>query len=647
MKGNDLMLPSKRWREQWESAGGKWTVLMFFFLAMVFVIQWHRLFLGTEIPLDGNTFRFFYPSWAIGKKLILSGQSLLWDPYRNMGQPFLAHPQNQALYPFRLLLLPFGFLNYVRFFLVSHYFILAFFSYRLLSFWGYGRQTAWVVATMMVLGGFSVARIPDQSDVAAFCWIPAALFFFSKRKPVALGLILLMQWLSGFPPFFLLTFLLLIFVGGCGSDHWRTFVCLGQATLLFLGLAAVQWIPFLEYLSHSTRPLIFHSKDLLEYSIHPLELFRGFIAPALSHAHFPLMKNSDPAVVGFFLGPIQMMLFIVGVIGGNPKVKSLALVAVVGAFMSLGKYNGVYVHLPLIGLFRFPAQWIVWSVVSVPLVAAIGFSKIKSVPLRFLLFCLLLVDGLCYSWTPQSLWMDSNFSRFDPLKLVGSVPGNGPRVLYSPPLFAQSYRWEMSGSRSWLNFLAIRPPSMLAAEGVREVFSHSNLQSRANHIFQEKIARASFGSPLLDYAGVALTVCLRPGAETRRPPQPGEIGLMWNAHPKSHAFVLEGSPSIVLLDRPGKMRIRAEGPGRLVFSESYFPGWNATVDGQPTVILPFEDVFLSVPLNAGMHQVDFAYRPASFLLGLWISLLTCVSLLVYRILPMFLKTNILNSRGLV
>lgn len=608
---------------------------MLLFLVLIFVIQWHRLFLGNEIPVDGNTFRFFYPSWAIGRKLLLSGQSLLWDPYRNMGQPFLAHPQNQALYPLRLLLIPFGFLNYIRLFLVFHYFILAFFTHRLLRYWGYGRETAFVATTLMILGGFLVARIPDQSDVATFCWIPGVLFFFIQQKPVALGLVLSMQWLSGFPPFFVLTFLLLSLLGGCGSERRRTFLCLGQATFLFLGLVAVQWIPFLEFLINSMRPLIFGSKELLEYSIHPLELIRGFFVPALSQIHFPILKNSDPAVVGFFLGPLQMVLFIAGVFEGSRRVKSLALATVLGAFMALGKYNGVYEHLPFIGLFRFPAQWIVWSVLCAPLVAAIGFSKIKSVPLKWFVFSLLLFDGLCYSWTPQSLWIDSDFWHFDPLKIVETVPANGPRVLHSPPLFAQSYRWEMSGSQSWINFLAIKPPSMLAAEGIREVFSHTNLQSRANHILQEKIARASFDSPLLNEAGVALTVCLRPGVDTLHPPIPGDVGLMLNAHPKSHAFVLEGHPSTVLVDRPGKMIVRAEGPGQLVFSESYFPGWNAKVDGRKSKILPFEDVFLSVPLKGGSHQIELTYRPQSFLIGLWISIITGLALIGYRLTTLY------------
>lgn len=68
------------------------------------------------------------------------------------------------------------------------------------------------------------------------------------------------------------------------------------------------------------------------------------------------------AVVGFFLGPVQIILFSLGAFLGIRRVKSLALAALLGAFMALGKYNGVYKHLPFVGLFRFPAQWIIWPV---------------------------------------------------------------------------------------------------------------------------------------------------------------------------------------------------------------------------------------------------------------------------------------------
>jgi hypothetical protein len=55
------------------------------------------------IDFNGDTLRMYYPSWVIGKNLLSQGFYFLWDPYRCMGQPFLAAPTNEALYPLRFI----------------------------------------------------------------------------------------------------------------------------------------------------------------------------------------------------------------------------------------------------------------------------------------------------------------------------------------------------------------------------------------------------------------------------------------------------------------------------------------------------------------------------------------------------------------
>ena len=81
-------------------------------ILLYLIAYWHRLLIQSLIPFDGNMLRLFYPSWSIGKNLLTDGFRVLWDPYRNMGQPFLADPQAQALYPLRILSVIFNFLDY-------------------------------------------------------------------------------------------------------------------------------------------------------------------------------------------------------------------------------------------------------------------------------------------------------------------------------------------------------------------------------------------------------------------------------------------------------------------------------------------------------------------------------------------------------
>jgi hypothetical protein len=60
-------------------------------------------------------------------------------------------------------------------------------------------------------------------------------------------------------------------------------------------------------------------------------------------------------------------------------------------------------------------------------------------------------------------------------------------------------------------------------------------------------------------------------------------------------------------------------PGYLVLAYTYYPGWTATVDGQPAEILRADYVLLAVPVEAGQHRVELYYRPLSFILGAAIS----------------------------
>ena len=83
-----------------------------------------------------------------------------------------------------------------------------------------------------------------------------------------------------------------------------------------------------------------------------------------------------------------------------------------------------------------------------------------------------------------------------------------------------------------------------------------------------------------------------------------------------------GGDVMIHRETPGRFEIEAHGPGRLVVSESFYPGWRVKVDGHKATVEPFEDVFLSVLLPAGKHTVSFNYKPLSFCLGLFLTIVT-------------------------
>jgi hypothetical protein len=74
--------------------------------------------------------------------------------------------------------------------------------------------------------------------------------------------------------------------------------------------------------------------------------------------------------------------------------------------------------------------------------------------------------------------------------------------------------------------------------------------------------------------------------------------------------------------------------GYFVLSDAWFPGWNATLDGNPVAIVPANYLFRGIKLEVGSHLLEFEYRPRSFLIG---SLISGISL-VLLILLMSLKS---------
>ena len=70
-----------------------------------------------------------------------------------------------------------------------------------------------------------------------------------------------------------------------------------------------------------------------------------------------------------------------------------------------------------------------------------------------------------------------------------------------------------------------------------------------------------------------------------------------------------------------------DSPGILILADSFYPGWNAYVNGRQEKIYRANLFFRAVPLSAGTHSVEFRYEPRSFAIGRAVSILT-VSLIV-------------------
>jgi uncharacterized membrane protein YfhO len=84
------------------------------------------------------------------------------------------------------------------------------------------------------------------------------------------------------------------------------------------------------------------------------------------------------------------------------------------------------------------------------------------------------------------------------------------------------------------------------------------------------------------------------------------------------------------------LRVTAACPGLLVLTDTYFPGWQATVDGRGAPVVATDLALRGVPVPAGTSTVVFRFRPAPLRLGVLLALLAAIGIIVLGVLHRWL-----------
>lgn len=88
---------------------------------------------------------------------------------------------------------------------------------------------------------------------------------------------------------------------------------------------------------------------------------------------------------------------------------------------------------------------------------------------------------------------------------------------------------------------------------------------------------------------------------------------------------------------PNRITVRTQNPvgDTLVLSEIAYPGWVATVNGEPAHIKQAYGLLRAIPLPQGENIVSFEYQPISYRTGIWISFATLMLIVGFFILRSF------------
>lgn len=77
------------------------------------------------------------------------------------------------------------------------------------------------------------------------------------------------------------------------------------------------------------------------------------------------------------------------------------------------------------------------------------------------------------------------------------------------------------------------------------------------------------------------------------------------------------------------LSVQTDFPAFLVLTDTYAPGWHATIDGDDATIYPADLAFRGLLVPAGDHTIEFSYHPRSFRTGVAITILSVLALAAY------------------
>ena len=405
-----------------------WSVILIplFPLALLwpFFLRGDVLFWGTPITQ-------FYPWRKLAVEMLGAGHLPLWNHHVGSGAPLLANHQTAVFYPLFVLYLLLPVEVAITLEVALHLFMAGAFMYLCARGLGLSRDGA-VLAGLSYMGsGFIVTRLNFPTMVAAAAWLPLSfwLTYLMVRRGgrahiLALGVIIAVQFLAGHAQ---LWFYTLLFIGGYAvfegffglafpPPRWGeekeeqgdtpsssldrrlrpliTPVRFLAALFLGLGLAAVQFLPTLEFALHSQRGGGADWEFAMTYSLWPWKLL-AFLMPDFfgNPARGNYWGYANYWEDCGYIGVLPLLLAFIAIFRGvkSPATRFartslfLAITVPLSLLLALGKntpvYPFVFRYVPGFGFFQAPARFLYLYTFATALLAGMGADFLKQAPL--------------------------------------------------------------------------------------------------------------------------------------------------------------------------------------------------------------------------------------------------------------------------
>lgn len=370
---------------------GKFAVL----LAAVLLARYGLVLTGIDSFVLRDFNRFGYPLASYLHDSFREGEIPLWNPYNHCGLPFLAQWNTMACYPPSLLCCLFPVYWSLNAFCLLHLYAGGLGMFVLARRWITHEPGAAVAGFAYVFSGILINSLMWPNNIAAFGCLPWVIWSTDRalegdRRWLATAILIgALQMLTGAPEVILSTWCVIVFVRLAqrlpGSKARIEFMVEAKRLgLIIAGIAAVslvQLLPFFELLQHSSRDAG-TSDD--SWSL-PAHFWANYLAPLFRTGGTPdgaLYLQGQQWTHSHYAGVGVLLLAIYGaVFSRDRRLRSLAVLAVIGMIMGLGKKGllfSLFDSLGPIALMRFPVKFLILPTVLIPLLAGAGLRFITS-----------------------------------------------------------------------------------------------------------------------------------------------------------------------------------------------------------------------------------------------------------------------------
>ena len=367
-------------------------------LALLALLLLRKAVLG-GVLFERDVHLVWLPQMEVLVRAVAGGAWPLWNPSAGFGDPLLANPEAQVLYPFTWLNLICPPATFYTLFAVAHLILGGLGVRALARTMRLSPPAAAAAGALWMAAGPVLSLVNLWHHYAGACWMPWVLAaaewtFRTRRLGPALGWAgaQALQVLAGSADMCAATILLsagrlLCYVRWKTPSSRRNLRLAGLATLalvLGLGASAAQWMPTVDVARRSARwgGLTHSAREY--WSVHPMLLAQTVLPlfpdelPLRPHARELLYEGREPFLRSLYLGLPALALVVASLQERRRRrlVLLLLLVAAVGAFLALGRHGPLHELavrvFPPMRIFRYPVKAMVPVALVWALLAGVG-----------------------------------------------------------------------------------------------------------------------------------------------------------------------------------------------------------------------------------------------------------------------------------